>query len=63
MKPRGITNAQAKLLAALCRDLGERYPGNGMSCLEASACIDALLERKRSTVRRVRSEYAVRVPF
>jgi hypothetical protein len=38
-KRRGITNAQAKYLARLQRELGVAYTGNGMSLDEASAAI------------------------
>jgi hypothetical protein len=44
---RGITNQQAKYLAALCRELGVEYPGWGMTAREASITIDALKKRVR----------------
>lgn len=42
---RGITNPQAKLLADLQRQLGEKYTGSGLTCREASALIDHCFER------------------
>jgi hypothetical protein len=42
-KRAGITNAQAKFLAALQRELHVRYTGRGMSRAEASAAIDGAL--------------------
>jgi hypothetical protein len=39
---RGITNRQAKYLAALQRELGERYTGNGLSAHQASLEIERL---------------------
>ncbi len=42
-RKRGITNSQAKFLAALQRKAGEKYTGNGMSCAQASSEIDRLL--------------------
>ena len=66
-RPRGITNAQAKFLADLQRDLGERYVGRGMTRLEAAAAIDAALERHRALKAqlrdRERSRDLVRIPF
>lgn len=51
----GITNAQARFLARLCRELGKPYPGHGMTLLEASDAIDqakaelaAARERRRA---------------
>jgi len=41
-KPKGITNAQARELARLCRLLGRTYPGSGMSLLTASRTIAEL---------------------
>jgi len=43
-KGRGITNKQAAYLAALKRDLGEKYDGNGKSCAWASREIDRCLK-------------------
>jgi hypothetical protein len=63
---RGITNAQAKFLADLQRDLGEPYTGRGMTRLEAAATIDGLLDRRRELRRRLQDEAraeAVRPPF
>ena len=42
---RGITNPQAKLLADLQRQLGEKYTGNGLTCQQASALIDDCFKR------------------
>jgi Protein of unknown function (DUF3072) len=44
---RGITNAQAKYLAALQREAGEQYTGNGMSRLQASREIERLERQLR----------------
>lgn len=41
-RPRGLTNSQARELGRLCRLLGRRYPGNGMSLLDASRTIAEL---------------------
>jgi hypothetical protein len=51
-KPKGITNSQAKYLAALQRKAGERYSGNGLTAKEASAEIKRLTGGERTnTVR------------
>lgn len=42
---KGITNKQAKYLAALCRELREPYAGRGMTRQEASVTIKALRDR------------------
>jgi hypothetical protein len=44
-KRRGITNAQAKYLAVLQRQLGTRYSGNGMTIGEASTEIGRCQKR------------------
>ncbi len=49
MSGHGITNSQAKYLAALCRCAKERYPGNGMSSYKASREIERLLAQLRAT--------------
>jgi hypothetical protein len=49
---RGITNKQASYLAALCRELGEPYPGSGMSRLEASVAINDRQQLLRARSRR-----------
>jgi hypothetical protein len=52
---KGITNKQAKYLGALCRELRLKYPGNGMSRVEASDAIETLEQRvqaKREATRR-----------
>lgn len=46
-KKRGITNAQAKYLAALQRGLGEPFTGGGMTMGQASAAIDDCKRRVR----------------
>lgn len=60
---RGITNKQASYLAALCRELGQPYPGSGMSRLEASIAIRDRQEQLRArTARRPRSSRAEAPP-
>jgi hypothetical protein len=41
-KPRGISNDQARLLGALCRQQGMPYRGQGMTYAEAAHEIDRL---------------------
>lgn len=41
-KPKGISNDQARQLAALQRTAGERYSGHGLSAAQASAEIGRL---------------------
>jgi hypothetical protein len=43
---RGISNAQAKALAALQREAGEVYTGSGMTAREAAAAIERLKGRR-----------------
>lgn len=42
---KGITNKQAKYLGHLCRELKLKYPGNGMTRMEASLTIETLERR------------------
>jgi isopentenyl diphosphate isomerase/L-lactate dehydrogenase-like FMN-dependent dehydrogenase len=42
----GITNEQAKFLAALQRQAGLKYTGAGMSRADAAALIDKLVEER-----------------
>jgi hypothetical protein len=51
---RGITNSQASYLAALQRELGERYLGAGMSRLEASEEIEACKGRLAARTKQLR---------
>jgi hypothetical protein len=44
-KPRGISNAQAKKLGKLKRELDEPYNGQGMTAVEAHYAIDDALAR------------------
>lgn len=39
----GITNAQAKFLGQLCRELGVEYPGHGMRRGQAAEAIKTLV--------------------
>jgi hypothetical protein len=48
---RGITNSQARLLAALQSELGEPYTGRGLTLAEASEAIDDALDRKAARKR------------
>jgi hypothetical protein len=50
---RGITNRQASYLAALCRELGWKYRGSGMTQLQAS---DAIAQARDELERRRRGE-------
>jgi uncharacterized protein YqjF (DUF2071 family) len=40
---RGISNAQAKFLGRLCRELGVPYSGSGMTREQATHAIDTLI--------------------
>ena len=55
-KHSGISNAQARYLASLQRDLGERYTGSGMSRLQASVAIDVARERLQAKRERLLKE-------
>lgn len=41
-KPRGISNEQAREMAALARDVGEPYHGRGMTAADAASEIKTL---------------------
>jgi hypothetical protein len=45
VKPRGITNGQAKELARLQRQLGEPYTGHGLTGKQAASAIAAARAR------------------
>jgi hypothetical protein len=54
---RGITNKQAKYLAALCRELKIPYPGRGMSREDASIAIEALALKVEAKRKRTRAKF------
>lgn len=53
---KGITNDQAKYLAALCRETKTPYCGSGMSRQEASLAIETLKRKVADRQRRLRRE-------
>lgn len=55
---KGITNTQAKYLAALCREAKVPYSGQGMTRQEASIAIGELKARVEKDQEHVRRKYA-----